>query len=177
MAVKIRVKNHNEGDFELVGQDMIKDRILGESVGRVVDKDGVDLYIIPFRQIRFIHVMPDNSVEVPRSVGQKRGIAVHMEGDTNGDIKADCNHVNYDIDKFFDKFMVNLVTFTKFDDKGNVTESVRDVSIPFENVRYIDFNLPLEVGEGKKAPTSEKQKKTSQEKVGPKPTFRTKPRN
>lgn len=139
MAVQVQVKGPNNGlDFQLLGNDAIIQRIhLEKEVVLISDVDNKPLYLIPLSQVRLISPVNANGLEIPRSLGNNTAIKIHIQGDNEGDFEQVCNLIEYT--KKFDTMMAEVFNIQKEEGKDNMQRELL-LAMPFDNIRYIDFN-------------------------------------
>lgn len=153
MAVQVQVKGPKNGlDFQLLGNDAVIQRIqLDKEVVFIFDVDNKPLYFVPLSQVRLIAPVNASGQEIPRSLGDNTVLKVHIQGDNEGDFEQICNRIEYT--KKFDTMMAELMDVKKVEGKDEVKVDLL-LAMPFENIRYVDFNYF--VGQ-KETPTNKPQ--------------------
>lgn len=167
MAVQVQVKGPNNGlDFQLLGNDAVIQRIhLDKEMVLISDVDGKPLYLVPLNQVRLMAPINGQGLEIPRSLGDNTALKVHIAGDNEGDFEQVCNRVEYT--KKFDTMMAELLNVQKEEGKDNTVVNLL-IALPFDNIRYIDFNHYVAPSEPKLAApqAEEKQAEKPQKQAG-----------
>lgn len=157
MPVQIQVKGPQNGlDFILTGHDARIERVQSEKeIVLVLDVDGNVIYSVPLPNVRLIQPVAKATQPVPRHVGQTARVQVHIIGDSEGDFQQVCDNVIYP--KPFYTLMADLFNVTA-EGNGQPVPS-RVLSVPFDNIRYIDFNYidPTATNDKPEVKTKEEQ--------------------
>lgn len=171
MAVQVQVKGHKNGpDIQVLGHDARIERINFEKeVVMVTDIDGLTLAMVPLEKVRFILPLSSDT-PVPKSLGSNTALKVHIVGDNEGDFEQVCKRIEYA--KKFDTMMADLKD-VQFQEGQPATSNLL-IALPFDNIRYIDFNFyvepitPVEPLE-KKEKQKTVQTTTNKQNAAPKP--------
>lgn len=141
MAVKVQIIGHQNGsDIELIGNEAIIERLqTKEEVVILKDIDGIPLALIPLHHVRFITPFQTTG-ETPKSFGQNTILNVHIVGDKEGDFNATCNRIEYT--RKFDTLNAELLNVIR--NEGAEPIISLQAVVPFNNIRYIDFNFVQE---------------------------------
>jgi len=135
MAVKITVKGHEE-DYELLVNSIRSVKVIGKELIEGFDAQNIIMFAIPVEHVRYIQAV--DVEEVTQSIQGNRRVNIYVKGDKNQDLLI--TGVAHETLRFLpdsDYLMINVYNL-------NGGERILDFSLPFENVRYIDFNIPSE---------------------------------
>lgn len=176
MPVQVQVKGPQNGeDFLLFGQDAFPERVFDTEVLDIVDSERRMLYRVPLTQVRFIQPLANPEQPIPQYAGDNRRIRLHIVGDAEGDFQSIGDRL--DVTRFINAPMATLLGFMGINEQTKQPDFSREVSVPVENIRYIDFNF-IDPSKMEQSDTTEDTQETQEEATqkGSKPTFQKRPR-
>lgn len=162
MPVKVVVKGDTSGDYELFADIAHKNRVFDEEVLDMVDPENRLLYSIPLPKIRYIQIL-DQAVDMPKYAGDNRSILVTVEGNVT-DIAFQCDRVVPE--RIINKLTLDLYIYMGLDEKTKNDKWFKELSIPFENIKHINYNyIPQESDEGQEFEQQSKTKTSYRKKL------------
>lgn len=164
MGVQVVVKGPNGSDIIILGKTMSVERIKDvEEVLVVRDINGAELAMVPFGNIRYTSPCSDDNI--PVNTRENVGINLHIKGE-NGDLFQVCNLIKYV--RPYETMVAELIH--RYKENDQMFEQPL-LSVPFPEIRYIDFNHKVEPVEEVVEVPQETNKKGP--RIGMKPTPRS----